>query len=66
MRSIKWLWPNRFAEGKLAIIAGLPDEGKGQVLSYIAAQITNGGTWPCDEGRAPVKTLGGAAVVAPT
>jgi hypothetical protein len=50
---IKWLWPNRFAEGKLAIIAGLPDEGKGQVLSYMAAQVTNGGAWPCDEGCAP-------------
>jgi putative DNA primase/helicase len=53
MASIKWLWPNRFAEGKLAIIAGLPDEGKGQLLAYIAAQITLGGSWPCDEGRAP-------------
>jgi putative DNA primase/helicase len=53
MASIKWLWPNRFAEGKLAIIAGLPDEGKGQVLCYIAAEITRGGMWPCDEGRAP-------------
>jgi hypothetical protein len=52
MASIKWLWPNRFAEGKLAIVAGLPDEGKGQLLAYMAAQISQGGTWPCDEGRA--------------
>jgi hypothetical protein len=53
MAGIKWLWPNRFAEGKLGIIAGLPDEGKGQLLSYMAAQITRGGEWPCDEGSAP-------------
>jgi putative DNA primase/helicase len=50
---IKWVWPNRFAEGKLALIVGLPDEGKGQVLSYMAAQTTQGGEWPCEEGRAP-------------
>jgi hypothetical protein len=50
---IKWQWPNRIAEGKLAIIAGLPDEGKGQLLAYVAAQITLGGSWPCEEGRAP-------------
>ena len=30
--AIKWLWHNRFALGKLGILAGLPDEGKGQVL----------------------------------
>jgi putative DNA primase/helicase len=52
MASIKWIWPNRFAEGKLAIIAGLPDEGKGQ-LAYMAAQITCGGSWPREEGHAP-------------
>jgi putative DNA primase/helicase len=52
MTSIKWLWPNRIAEGKLAIIAGLPDKGKGQLLAYMAAQITQGRTWPCNEGRA--------------
>jgi len=51
--SIKWVWPNRIAVGKLAIEAGLPDEGKGQLLAYMAAQITCGGEWPCGEGHAP-------------
>jgi hypothetical protein len=53
MKSIEWLWPDRFAVGKLGILAGLPDEGKGQIFAYIAAMITTGGPWPCDEGYAP-------------
>jgi hypothetical protein len=53
MRAIEWLWPDRFAVGKLGIIAGLPDEGKGQILAYIIAMITTSGLWPCEEGRAP-------------
>jgi putative DNA primase/helicase len=53
MKAIEWLWPDRFAFGKLGIIAGLPDEGKGQILAYIIAMITTSGLWPCDEGRAP-------------
>jgi Bifunctional DNA primase/polymerase, N-terminal/AAA domain len=53
MAAIEWLWEGRFAIGKLGLIAGLPDEGKGQVLSYMAAQVTNGAEWPLGEGRAP-------------
>ena len=54
MVAVEWLWQNRFALGKLGIIAGLPDEGKGLLLSYIAAQVTRGGAWPCGEGIAPL------------
>ena len=54
MTTIKWLWRDRFAIGKLGIIAGLPDEGKGQTLAFIAAQVTNGGEWPMNEGRSPL------------
>jgi putative DNA primase/helicase len=49
-RAISWLWPNRFA---LGLIAGLPDEGKGQVFANMAATVTQGGRWPCNEGEAP-------------
>jgi hypothetical protein len=52
-KAINWLWPDRFSIGKLGLIVGLPDEGKGQTLSYIMAQITNGDEWPMKEGRAP-------------
>jgi AAA domain len=54
MSAVHWLWPNRFALGKLGLIAGLPDEGKGQILAYMAARITGEDPeWPCGEGRAP-------------
>jgi len=56
MTGIDWLWPNRFAIGKLGIIAGLPDEGKGQITCDIVARITTttgDKNWPCNEGKAP-------------
>jgi putative DNA primase/helicase len=55
MTAVEWLWPNRFAIGKLGLIAGLPDEGKGQILSDIVARITSKDDklWPCNEGIAP-------------
>jgi hypothetical protein len=53
MTAIQWIWPGRFAVGKLGLIAGLPDEGKGQIFCDIAARITRGDKWPCDEGPAP-------------
>jgi hypothetical protein len=53
MRAIQWLWPDRFALGKLGLLVGLPDEGKGQILADMAARVTRGDEWPCDEGRAP-------------
>jgi hypothetical protein len=54
MSTVTWLWPNRFALGKLGIIAGLPDEGKGQLANFIAARVTTGGSWPMGEGRSPI------------
>jgi hypothetical protein len=53
LSAINWLWPDRFAIGKLGILAGLPDEGKGQIFSDMAARVTRGLDWPCEEGRAP-------------
>jgi DNA polymerase family A/AAA domain len=54
MRAIVWLWLNRFAVGKIGIVAGLPDQGKGQILCYIAARITGSSPeWPNGEGRSP-------------
>jgi hypothetical protein len=53
LTAIRWLWPHRFALGKLGILAGLPDEGKGQILADMAARVTGALEWPCNEGRAP-------------
>jgi hypothetical protein len=52
MEGIEWLWPNRFALGKLGLLAGLPDRGKGLITADITARITKGDLWPCGEGRA--------------
>jgi hypothetical protein len=43
----------RTALRKLGLIAGLPDEGEGQVFANMAATVTRGGNWPCGEGTAP-------------
>jgi DNA polymerase len=53
MRAVHWLWGKRFAVGKIGIIAGLPDEGKGQILCYVAARCTRGLEWPNGEGISP-------------
>jgi putative DNA primase/helicase len=54
MTALEWLWPGRFARGKLGLIAGLPDEGKGLLVAYMAACCTNPEReWPCGEGHAP-------------
>jgi hypothetical protein len=50
--SINWAWKNRFAFGKLAIIAGDPGLGKSTVLLEIAALHSNGSQFPVGEGLA--------------
>jgi putative DNA primase/helicase len=52
MRGIRWFWQYRFALGKLGLIGGLPDRGKGLIASFMIAMATKGGAWPCGEGRA--------------
>jgi DNA polymerase I-like protein with 3'-5' exonuclease and polymerase domains len=49
-----WIWPSRFALKKIGLVVGLPDEGKGLAVSDIAARITRGALWPCEEGQAPI------------
>jgi DNA polymerase len=53
MRAIDWLWPHRFAVGKIGIVCGLPDQGKGQILCYFAARVTSALEWPNGEGICP-------------
>lgn len=50
-QSIRWLWPGRFARGKVSMIAGNPGLGKSQVTASLAAIVTSGGPWPVDGGR---------------
>ena len=53
MRGVDWLWPGRFALGKIGLIAGLPDMGKGQIAAFITAAATAEVELPCAEGYAP-------------
>jgi hypothetical protein len=49
---ICWLWPQRFALGKLSLIAGQPGLGKSQLTLAMTAAVTTAGQWP-DGTRAP-------------
>jgi putative DNA primase/helicase len=53
MRAIEWLWYSRFALGKLALIGGLPDKGKGLITCSIIACATANAPLPCGEGSMP-------------
>jgi putative DNA primase/helicase len=50
--SIDWWWQHRFALGKLGILGGNPERGKGLIISDVFARITRSLPWPCDEGKA--------------
>ncbi|TCA40292.1 hypothetical protein E0H72_21055 [Rhizobium leguminosarum bv. viciae] len=54
MEPIEWLWPGRFAIGKISMLAGHPGLGKSQLTMYMAAQVSRGRPWPFGEGQAPV------------
>ncbi len=57
---IDWLWPGRFALGKLGLIVGDPDTGKSLVTLDMAARVSRGTPWPdgspCPQGRALIIT----------
>ena len=50
--ALDWVWPGHFALKKIGLITGLPNEGKGVLLSDIMAHITTGAAWPCNGGSA--------------
>jgi hypothetical protein len=53
MQGVDWFWPGRFSLGKITLIAGLPDYGKGQIAAFLAAVATAAIELPCNEGTAP-------------
>jgi hypothetical protein len=57
IQAIRWFWPGRFALGKLGLIGGLPDKGKGLISADIIARCTTGGEWPLKEGAAPLGSV---------
>ncbi len=61
-KPLQWLWPNRIARGKLTLLAGASGTGKSALATTIMAAVSTGGTFPCEEGRAP---QGSALLVCP-
>jgi len=43
---VNWLWPGRFALGKLSLIAGDPGLGKSLLTAAMSAVISKGYKWP--------------------
>jgi putative DNA primase/helicase len=54
---VEWLWPGRVAIGKQTLIAGEAGLGKSQIGIAMAAAVTTGGPWPCNEGHAPLGNI---------
>jgi len=50
---VTWLWPRRFARGKLGLVVGDPGDGKSFVTDDMMARCTRGLDWP-DGGAAPL------------
>jgi RecA-family ATPase len=52
IEQVDWIWPGRLAVGKHTTVAGEPGTSKSTLTMGIAATVTVGGLWPCNEGRA--------------
>jgi hypothetical protein len=53
MEAIEWFWHERFARGKLNLIGGLPDVGKGNIAAFLVAAATANVPLPLGEGHVP-------------
>ena len=51
-RAIQWLWPGKFALGKLVLLGGVPSTGKTTITHSIVSIVSNGGQWPFSNDRA--------------
>lgn len=49
--NVQWLWPNRFAIGKLTLVAGDPGLGKSFLTLDMAARVSSGLPWPDSQER---------------
>jgi RecA-family ATPase len=54
---VEWLWPGRIAIGKQTLMAGEAGLGKSQVSIAMAATVTTGDEWPCNEGCSPIGSV---------
>jgi hypothetical protein len=54
---IEQLWQNRFYVGKQSLLIGEQGIGKSQLTCFMAAAVSNGSAWSCDEGQAPLGSV---------
>jgi putative DNA primase/helicase len=52
-KKVKWIWQGRISRGNVSVIAGEPGLGKSQIAARLAATVSRGRKWPCEEGSAP-------------
>ena len=45
-KTVRWLWRDWLARGKVTILAGNPGTGKSTITLAMAATVTTGGEWP--------------------
>lgn len=50
---VSWLWPSRFALGKISLLVGDPSVGKSFLTCALAATVSRGAPWPDGSGNAP-------------
>jgi putative DNA primase/helicase len=48
-RPVRWLWPGRYALGKMTMLVGAPGGGKSFATIDAAARVTTGTLWPDGE-----------------
>jgi hypothetical protein len=53
MEAIEWFWQDRIARGKVNLIGGLPDVGKGNIAAFLVAAATANVPLPLGEGSVP-------------
>jgi putative DNA primase/helicase len=51
-REFKWVWPGRIPRDMVTVIAGESKTGKSLLACNIAATVTTGAQFPCEEGWA--------------
>jgi hypothetical protein len=56
-KPIDWLWPEKFALGKVSMIAGDPGLGKSLITIALASAVSTGARWPVGGGDAPLGSV---------
>lgn len=46
---VDWVWRDRLARGKLALLSGNPGKGKSLITMDIAARVSTGAAWPDED-----------------